>query len=95
MSAAGVIFSTDGDSGMSDREPSFKEASRSLAWLDCHLVVMGLLAAGISADSLFTKLLLKLEYMVTESKACWIMKAVSSNGLKEAKAKILSNGIAW
>jgi hypothetical protein len=97
VSAAGVIFSPDArDSGVWEGGPSSteEELSGSLAGLSCHLVVMGLLATGISADSLFTKLLLKLEYVTaTESNSCWTtMKAVSSGDLKDSKGK---SSVQW
>ena len=41
-----------------------ERAVTSPAWLCRHLVVIGLLATGTSADSLFAKLLVKLEYVV-------------------------------
>ena len=64
VSFSGVIFSTvSGRSAVECSSPK-ERAVTSPAWLCRHLVVIGLLTTGTSADSLFAKLLVKLEYVV-------------------------------
>lgn len=63
VSFSGVIFSTVSGRSAVECSPPKEWAATSLVWLCRHLVVIGLLATGTSADSLFAKLLLKLEYV--------------------------------
>ena len=90
FSFSGVIFSTV--SGRSVVEcSSLKEwAATSLVWLCRHLVVIGLLATGTSADSLFAKLLLKLEYVGLTSSNTYLTTKGSMiySSLNDTKIKI-------
>lgn len=64
VSFSGVISSTVSGRSVVERSSPKEGAATSPAWLCRHLAVIGLLATGTSADSLFAKWLVKLEYVV-------------------------------
>lgn len=78
---SGVIFSTDLEDSRSEVECSSPKEwdGKSRVWLCCHLVVIGLLATGTSADSLFTKSLLKLEYVVLTASNTYLTTKKKAN----------------